>query len=141
MKNKDYIMKILPHRSPILLVDGIVDEEDNLIIAYRDIKEDDPVFQGHFPDYKIYPGVYIIEGFAQTAGLMLLSGNDETPLFLGIKNAKFKSEVRPGDRLEYFVQKEREKMGVVFLSCSARVDDRIVATASISVGVKKTDKK
>ncbi len=136
LKDKEYIKKILPHRDPILLVDGIIDEEQDLIIAYREIKKEDPIFKGHFPDYKIYPGVYIIEGFAQTAGLMLLKKKGKTPLFLGIQNAKFRSEVKPGDKLEYVVQKQKEKLGIVFLSCSARVGDTVVATANISVGVK-----
>lgn len=134
--NKEEIKKILPHRDPILLVDRVIEKGDNYIIAERDIKENDPIFKGHFPDYPIYPGVYIIEGLAQTAGLLLLKSN-EIPLFLGIDNARFKSEVKPNCVLKYVVKIKEQKASIVFVDAKAYVNDKLVAKAVLMLGAKR----
>lgn len=103
--NIDYVKSILPHRYPFLLVDGVIEESEDRIVAFKNISISDPVFQGHFPEYPIYPGVLIVEGLAQTAGILLLKSVEGIPLFLGIDEARFKKEVRPGDRLIYEVRK------------------------------------
>ena len=134
--NKEEIKKILPHRDPILLVDRVIEKGDNYVIAERDIKENDPIFKGHFPDYPIYPGVYIIEGLAQTAGLLLLKSN-EIPLFLGIDNARFKSEVKPNCVLKYVVKIKEQKASIVFVDAKAYVNDKLVAKAVLMLGSKR----
>ncbi|KHC90752.1 (3R)-hydroxymyristoyl-ACP dehydratase [Thermotoga sp. Mc24] len=135
--NIDYVKSILPHRYPFLLVDGVIEESEDRIVAFKNISISDPVFQGHFPEYPIYPGVLIVEGLAQTAGILLLKSVEGIPLFLGIDEARFKKEVRPGDRLIYEVRKLSEKLGTVQVEGVAKVDDKIVAKARLLLGVKK----
>lgn len=134
--NKEEIKKILPHRDPILLVDRVIEKGDDYIIAEKDIASDNPVFKGHFPNYPIYPGVYIIEGMAQASGLMLLKGN-EIPLFLGIDNARFKAEVKPDCVLRYEIKLKEKKQNIVFVEAKAYVDKKLVAKAQLMLGVKE----
>ncbi|PLV59496.1 3-hydroxyacyl-ACP dehydratase FabZ [Thermotoga sp. KOL6] len=135
--NIDYVKSILPHRYPFLLVDGVIEEHEDKIVAFKNISISDPVFQGHFPEYPIYPGVLIIEGLAQTAGILLLKDLEGIPLFLGIDEARFKKEVRPGDKLIYEVKKIGEKLGTVQVEGVAKVEDKVVAKAKLLLGVKK----
>ena len=135
--NIDDIMKILPHRYPFLLVDGVIEKSENKIVAFKNISISDPVFQGHFPNYPIYPGVLIIEGLAQTAGLLLLDeSQDAVPLFLGIDSARFKKEVRPGDKLIYEVTVLQKRSMMVKVQAVAKVDGNVVTKAELLLGVK-----
>ena len=77
---RDFVLDRLPHRPPFLFVDGVISIGESEISAYRNIELADEVFKGHFPGYPIYPGVLIIEGMAQTAGILLLTPGS-TPLF------------------------------------------------------------
>ena len=134
--NIDEIKKIIPHRYPFLLVDGVEEIKENYIRAFKNISISDPVFQGHFPDYPIYPGVLIIEGLAQTAGILLMRGIEGIPLFLGIDEARFKREVRPGDKLVYEVEVRERKLSVVSVEGKASVDGKLAAKAKLLLGVK-----
>jgi 3-hydroxyacyl-[acyl-carrier-protein] dehydratase len=134
------IMRILPHRFPILLVDKVIERDEKKIVAIKNVTISEIFFLGHFPEYPIYPGVLIIEGMAQTAGLLLLKPDQKAvPLFLGIDSARFKSPVRPGDVLRYEVEIVESKLNVVKVKAKASVDDRIVATAELLLGVKKRE--
>lgn len=133
---KEEIKKILPHRDPILLVDRVIEKGNDYIIAEKEITIDNPVFKGHFPNYPIYPGVYIIEGMAQASGLMLLKGK-EIPLFLGIDNARFKAEVKPDCVLRYEIKLKEMKRNIVFVDAKAYVDEKLVAKAQLMLGVKE----
>lgn len=134
--NKEEIKKILPHRDPILLVDRVIEKGNDYIIAEKEITSENPVLKGHFPNYPIYPGVYIIEGMAQASGLMLLKGN-EIPLFLGIDNARFKAEVKPDCVLRYEIKLKEKKQNIVFVEAKAFVDKKLVAKAQLMLGVKE----
>ncbi len=134
--NIDEILKILPHRHPFLLVDGVEEIGEDYIRAFKNISISDPVFQGHFPTYPIYPGVLIVEGLAQTAGILLLRGIDGIPLFLGIDEARFKREIRPGDRLVYEVWVKSRKLNIVTVEGKASVDGKLAAKARLLLGVK-----
>jgi len=134
------IMRILPHRFPILLVDKVIERDEKKIVAIKNVTISEIFFLGHFPEYPIYPGVLIIEGMAQTAGLLLLKPDQKAvPLFLGIDSARFKSPVRPGDVLRYEVEIIESKLNMVKVKAKASVDDRIVATAELLLGVKKRE--
>ncbi|WP_073071528.1 3-hydroxyacyl-ACP dehydratase FabZ [Thermosipho atlanticus] len=133
---KEEIMKILPHRDPILLVDRVIEKGEDYIIAEKEIKIDNPIFKSHFPDYPIYPGVYIIEGLAQAAGLLLLKGN-EIPLFLGIDSARFKAEVRPDCILRYEVKLKERKGVIVFVDAKAYVGKKLVTKSQLMLGIKE----
>ena len=134
--NIDDIKKILPHRYPFLLVDGVEEIGEGYIRAFKNISISDPVFQGHFPEYPIYPGVLILEGLAQTAGILLLRGIEGIPLFLGVDEARFKKEVRPGDKLVYEIKVLSRKMNIVTVDGKAKVDGKLVAKAKLLLGVK-----
>ncbi|MEJ5228666.1 MAG: 3-hydroxyacyl-ACP dehydratase FabZ [Pseudothermotoga sp.] len=137
----DEIMQILPHRFPMLLVDRVLEKSDEHVIAVKNVSANEIFFAGHFPEYPIYPGVLIVEGLAQAAGIMLLKPGQHTiPLFLGIDEARFKSEVRPGDLLIYDVKLKESRLGVFKVSAVAKVEDKIVATATLLLGVKKDEK-
>lgn len=136
--NREQIMEILPHRDPILLVDEVLELGDDFVVAKKRIKNSEPVLTGHFPDYPIYPGVYIIEGLAQAAGILLLRNANRrvVPLFLGIDEARFKREVRPECDLVYEVKLVEERAGIYILDAKARVDGNVVAKAKLMVGKK-----
>ncbi len=141
LKGKEEILGILPHREPILLVDEVLEEGEDYIIAKKYITDSEPVLKGHFPNYPIYPGVYIIEGLAQSAGLLLLKGLDSNsiPLFLGIDEARFKREVRPNCELIYEVKVVDKKGLLAVVDAKAKVDGQIVAKAKLLVGVKDAE--
>ncbi|MBN2220052.1 MAG: 3-hydroxyacyl-ACP dehydratase FabZ [Kosmotogaceae bacterium] len=132
MRDKAFVKERIPHREPFLLVDGVISISDSEILAFRDLLENDPIFKGHFPDYPIYPGVLILEGLAQTAGILLLKPN-KTPLFAGIERARFKTIVRPPCRIEYSVKLIGSKMNVAKLETAAYVEGKLAAKAILLV--------
>jgi UDP-3-O-[3-hydroxymyristoyl] N-acetylglucosamine deacetylase / 3-hydroxyacyl-[acyl-carrier-protein] dehydratase len=100
------IMRIIPHRYPFLLVDKIIDLKPNeSITGIKNVTINEPFFQGHFPGHPIMPGVLIIEGMAQTGGIILLNTLDDpsayVAYFASIDNVKFRKPVLPGDTLRY----------------------------------------
>ncbi len=138
--NIDDIRKILPHRYPFLLVDRVIElnKEKGYLKALKNVTINEPFFQGHFPDYPIMPGVLIVEGLAQAAGLLMLeSGNMEgkVALFLGIDRFRFKKQVRPGDSLLYTVEKTGGRGELFKFSVKAMVDDKVVAEGEIMIGL------
>jgi len=138
--NIEEIMKILPHRYPFLLVDGVLELNEEKIKAFKNVSINEPFFQGHFPNYPIMPGVLIVEGMAQTAGLLLMKDMDENviPLFTGIDKARFKKEARPGDKLIYDLEILQRKANMFKLKGIATVEGQVCAQAEIMVGIKKS---
>ena len=98
------IQKIIPHRYPFQLVDKIIDgEEGKSAVGIKCVTVNEPFFQGHFPEYHVMPGVLILEALAQVGAVALLSMDEfkgKIALFAGVKNAKFRKQVKPGDVLE-----------------------------------------
>lgn len=134
------IQEILPHRYPLLLVDRITDMEKGKIIhGFKNISISEPAFQGHFPGHPIYPGVMILEGMAQAGGILALKSNDLTNeelknkviYFMSIDKAKFRSPVKPGDRLDYVIEIIKLKGTIIVLDGKAYVDDKLVAQAEL----------
>ena len=98
------ILKILPHRYPLLLIDRVLElERKKRIVAIKNVTINEPFFVGHFPGLPIMPGVLIIEAMAQAGGALLLTEvedrSDKVILFTGIERAKFRRPVSPGDQL------------------------------------------
>lgn len=130
------IKKILPHRYPFLLVDRIEEMEPGVkAVGYKNVTVNEPFFQGHFPEYPVMPGVLLIEALAQVGAVAILSleGNKgKLAFFGGIKNAKFRKQVVPGDvvRLETEIIKCKGPMGVG--KAIATVDGKMAAEAEIS---------
>ncbi len=115
--NKEQIKEIIPHRDPFLLVDRVLDlVPGKTAIGEKDVRSDEYYFKGHFPSEPIMPGVLIIESIAQTGAITLLSlpeNKGKIVYFGGLKKAKFKRKVVPGDtlRLEVELNKIKEKFG------------------------------
>ena len=97
------IETILPHRYPFALVDKILDyTPGEWARGIKCVSRDEPFFQGHFPQHPVMPGVLILEALAQTgavAALSLPENRGKLALFGGIKNARFRRQVLPGDVL------------------------------------------
>jgi len=135
------IQKILPHRYPFLLVDRITKlEKGTYIEGYKNVSISEPVFQGHFPDHPIYPGVMIIEGMAQAGGVLAFESMDNATqeeienkvvYFMSIDKAKFRSPVTPGDQLVYKLNVIKNKGAIWQLDAKAYVDEKLVAEAEL----------
>lgn len=130
------IKKILPHRYPFLLVDRIEEMEPGVkAIGYKNVTANEPFFQGHFLEYPVMPGVLLIEALAQVGAVAILSleeNKGKLAFFGGIKNAKFRKQVVPGDvvKLETEIIKCKGPMGVG--KAIATVDGKMAAEAEIS---------
>ncbi len=128
------ILDLLPHRYPILLVDRILDfEPGQWIRGLRNISYSEQVFQGHFPNRPVFPGVYILEAMAQTGGCLLLQDIEDRHrkviYFMGIDGAKFRKPVLPGDQLVMEVKVVQLKGRVCKMRGEAFVDGQKVAEA------------
>jgi len=132
------ILRKLPHRYPLLLVDRIHDVQSNeRATGIKNVSMNEPFFLGHFPSRPVMPGVLIIEALAQTAGVLVVhtlgeAGEGRLIYFMGIDNARFRRPVIPGDVLFLEVEKERERGNVWRLGCVAKVDGAVVAQATIT---------
>ncbi|MCO5065658.1 MAG: 3-hydroxyacyl-ACP dehydratase FabZ [Rhizobiaceae bacterium] len=139
------LLRLLPHRYPMLLVDRIVEiNGDDSAIGIKNVTFNEPHFQGHFPDHPVMPGVLIVEAMAQTAGAICINatGADKPSLvyFMTIDNAKFRRPVVPGDRLEIHVRKTKKRGNIWRFACEALVDGAKAAEAEISAMLSpKTD--
>lgn len=117
LMNKEQIMEILPHRDPFLLIDEVTEMEvGKSVKAVKYVDESEYYFKGHFPQEKVMPGVLIVESLAQAGGVAILSMDEnrgKIAYFGGIKNAKFRQKVVPGDtlHLEVTLDKVRSKAG------------------------------
>lgn len=132
----DRIMQMIPHRYPMLLVDKVIDIKKNeSAIGIKNVTVNEPFFQGHFPQRPVMPGVLIIECMAQTAAILVVStlGPDaegKLVYFMSVENARFRKPVRPGDRLELHISKERSRGNVWKFRAEGRVDGALVAEAT-----------
>lgn len=135
MLNIKEIMNIIPHRSPFLLVDRIEEMEvGKRAVGKKCVTYNEPFFAGHFPQEPVMPGVLIVEAMAQAGAVAILSMDEfkgKTAYFGGIKNAKFKKKVVPGDvlRLEVSIEKLKRNAGIGV--GTAYVGDKVAAQAEI----------
>jgi 3-hydroxyacyl-[acyl-carrier-protein] dehydratase len=133
----EWIMSVLPHRYPFLLVDRVLEmEPKKRIVAIKNVTINEPFFPGHFPGRPVFPGVLQIEGLAQAGGLLLLHDmpNRENKLiyFSGIEHAKFRRPVVPGDQVRYELEVVRLRSMFCKLSGRVLVDGQLAAEALIS---------
>jgi len=132
------ILKKLPHRYPILLVDRVLSmEKGKSIRALKNVTINEPFFTGHFPHRPVMPGVLMLEAMAQAAALLSFDTMGVTPddktvyYFAGIDAARFKRPVEPGDQLIMDVELIRAKSGIFKFKGVARVDGNIACEAEL----------
>jgi 3-hydroxyacyl-[acyl-carrier-protein] dehydratase len=138
------ILKQLPHRYPILLVDRVLEIEKGVRIkALKNVSINEPHFQGHFPHRPVMPGVLMLEALAQAAALLAFDTLGETPddqtvyYFAGIDGARFKRPVEPGDQLILEVELDRMKSGIFKFKARAKVGDEIATEAELMCTMRK----
>ncbi len=131
------IQALLPHRYPFLLVDRVIELEPNKrVLAYKNVTNNEPFFNGHFPGQPVMPGVLVIEALAQAGGLLTqlsLGSTFENKLFYLVKidGARFSRMVVPGDRLDLEVILKRTIRNMALYQGIARVDGEQAACADI----------
>jgi 3-hydroxyacyl-[acyl-carrier-protein] dehydratase len=121
----------LPHRSPFIFIDCVVERvHGEYAISEKTFSTDDPIFRGHFPGNPVVPGVLLVEALAQTAGIAV--GKSGTPLYLAaIKNMKFPSPCVPNETICLTAHHHGRVGGLIQCEVVARVGDRIVAEGMI----------
>ena len=133
------IQQILPHRYPFVLVDRITGGEAGAWCeGIKCVTANEPFFQGHFPRKPIMPGVLILEALAQTGAVAILSlpeNRGKLALFGGVKSARFKKQVVPGDVLQLRCELTRQVGPVGFGTAVARVDGKIAAQAELTFAI------
>ena len=131
------ILQSLPHRYPFLMVDRVTSmRADEFAIGIKNVTANEPQFMGHFPENPVFPGVLMIEGMAQTAGVLCIAsgatgGPSKNVFFLTIDKAKFRKQVLPGDTIEYHMTKISRKRMMWWYRGEARVNGALVAEAEV----------
>jgi 3-hydroxyacyl-[acyl-carrier-protein] dehydratase len=138
------ILKKLPHRYPLLLVDRVLEFElGKRLLAVKNVTINEPFFVGHFPSRPVMPGVLILEALAQAAALLALESSgveiDEKTLvyFAAIDHARFKRPVEPGDQLLLDVTLLRLRQGVQRFQAQARVGSELAAEAEMMCAIRR----
>jgi 3-hydroxyacyl-[acyl-carrier-protein] dehydratase len=137
------ILKRLPHRYPILMVDRVLElEHKKRIRALKNVTINEPYFVGHFPHRPVMPGVMMLEALAQAAALLAYDAVDAKPddksvyYFAGIDAARFKRPVEPGDQIILDVTLERMKAGIFKFQAKASVAGEIAVEADLMCAVR-----
>lgn len=135
MLNIQQILKLLPHRYPMLLVDRILEIGEGRIVGLKNVTANEPFFQGHFPGAPIMPGVLIVEAMAQCAGIYLLREIEDRDkklfFFGGIDKARFRKPVVPGDQLIMEIEMMQRRAGTAKMRGVAKVEGAVVAEAEM----------
>ena len=132
------ILKYLPHRYPMLLIDRVVEiHPGESLVAIKNVSYNEPYFQGHFPNRPVMPAVIILEAMAQATGILVLRSMDKLPseksiyYFVGIDGARFRRPVEPGDQLRIEVELIRSSRGIWKMRSNASVDGEVVANGDL----------
>lgn len=138
--NSTQIQEILPHRYPFLLVDKILDyEPGKMAKGIKCVSANEMQFMGHFPRKPVMPGVLILEALAQTGAVAILSEEEnkgKIAFFGGVKNARFKKQVVPGDVLELHCEIVTRRGPLGIGQATAYVDGKVAVTAELTFAVE-----
>lgn len=133
------ILKRIPHRYPLLLVDRVIEiEVPKKIVAIKNVTFNEPFFMGHFPEKPIMPGVLIIEAMAQASAILVTEtlgkegAKNKLVYFMSIDEAKFRKIVTPGDQILLEINLLKNRSNVWKFSATSKVSDKIVAEAIFS---------
>jgi 3-hydroxyacyl-[acyl-carrier-protein] dehydratase len=132
------LLKSLPHRYPFLMIDRVIEARgDESGIGIKNVSINEPQFQGHFPERPVMPGVLLIEGMAQTAGVLCVNAHSpggKPPLvyLTSIDKARFRKPVMPGDRVEFHINKTNRRRTMWWYKGRALVDGLLVCEAEIA---------
>jgi UDP-3-O-[3-hydroxymyristoyl] N-acetylglucosamine deacetylase/3-hydroxyacyl-[acyl-carrier-protein] dehydratase len=132
----------LPHRYPMLLVDKIMELSDTHVVGVKNITRNEAIFNGHFPDEAVFPGVLIVEALAQAGGFLVLSTvpdpENYSTYFLKIDGVKFKKKVVPGDTMVLSLELIGPiRRGLANMTAKAYVRDQVVAEGELLAQVTK----
>lgn len=140
MLNKEEIQKIIPHREPFLLIDEITYlEPGKKAIGSKIVTANEDWIPGHFPTNPVMPGVLMIEALAQVGAVCLLSMEEykgKTAYFGGIKKARFKKMVKPGDVIKLEIELNNIRLGTGIGTAVATVDSKVAVEAELSFAVR-----
>ena len=134
----EQIKEIIPHRDPFLLLDEIIELDTYKAIGVKYVTPDEFYFKGHFPGKPVVPGVILVESLAQVGAVIILSHDKykgKIAYFTGIKNAKFRKSVLPGDTVYLHCEVTRIKGAFGFGKAEAYVNDELVCEAEVSFAV------
>ena len=139
----DEIMRYLPHRYPLLLVDRVISLEPNRSIrGIKNVTMNEPYFPGHFPQFAVMPAVLVIEALAQLSSILAYKSTGHTPddgtliFFAGIDDARFRRQIRPGDQLLLEAEVQKLVRGIGKFAARAKVDGEIVAEANLLAAMR-----
>jgi 3-hydroxyacyl-[acyl-carrier-protein] dehydratase len=143
--NINEILRKLPHRYPIILVDRVLElVPGERVVALKNVTANEPYFMGHFPGHPVMPGVLIIEALAQACAILafvtLEVKEDDGTLFYfaGIDATRFKKPVIPGDQLRLEAEMGRTKRGVGKFTGRALVDGQVVCETEMMCAIRRT---
>ena len=151
VKSVDYIdvlkiVKMIPHRYPMLLIDKVVDIVINQsAVGIKNVTANENFFTGHFPSKMVMPGVLMIESMAQTCAVLVIetlgkSSEGSLVYFMSVDGGKFRKPVVPGDQLKFHVNKIRNRSNVWKFKCMGYVEKELVAEATISAMIMVDNK-
>lgn len=136
------IKEYLPHRYPFLLIDKVLDyKEGEYLLAQKNVTINENIFNGHFPQKAIYPGVLIVEGMAQTAAMLCyftmgIKDPNRPVLFMSLNNCKFRAPVVPGDSIIFKITPINLKSKIAKVQGEAFVEDKLVAEAVLTAMIE-----
>lgn len=135
------ILKTLPHRFPMLLIDRVLECDDKTrVVAIKNLTINEPFFQGHFPGDPVMPGVLQVEAMAQCGGVLvnrMLGKEGVIAYFLAIDNARFRRPCIPGDQIRFEVTFTRARLGMVKLHGTATVNGELASEADLMFAYKE----
>ena len=138
--NREALKTILPHREPMLLLDDVQQVEEEAVGHYT-VRGDEFFLQGHFPDNPIVPGVILCEMAAQSSCLLMADKvKGKATLYAGMNNVKFKTPVRPGDRVEFTCERIRSLGPFHFIKAVGKVNGKLAVSGEFSFALVDPEK-